>query len=53
VFQKTTIQYQVDEIKYIKIQSLLQKEKPNPNDIKNLIDQLIVGNFRRVNNIKV
>ena len=32
------IQYQVDEVKFIKIQSLIQKEKPPPNDIKKLFD---------------
>ena len=29
MFQRMNIQYQVDEVKFIKIQSLIQKEKPD------------------------
>ena len=46
------IQYQVDEVKFIKIQSLIQKEKPKPNDIKKLFDVLINDNFKRTNNVR-
>ena len=46
------IQYQVDEVKFIKIQSLIQKEKPNNNDIKKLFDDLLNDNFKRVNNVR-
>ena len=46
------IQYQVDEVKFIKIQSLIQKENPTPNDIKKLIDDLINDNFKRTNNVR-
>ena len=46
------IQYQVDEVKFIKIQSLIQKEKQTPNDIKKLLDDLINDNFKRTNNVR-
>ena len=46
------IQYQVDEVKFIKIQSLIQKEKPTTNDIKKLLDDLINDNFKRTNNVR-
>ena len=46
------IQYHVDEVKFIKIQSLIQKEKPTLNDIKKLFDDLINDNFKRTNNVK-
>ena len=52
MFQRMNIQYQVDEVKFIKIQSLIQKEKPTPNDIKKLIDDLINDNFKRTNNVR-
>ena len=52
MFQRMNIQYQVDEVKFIKIQSLIQKEKPTPNDIKKLFDDLINDNFKRTNNVK-
>ena len=52
MFQRMNIQYQVDEVKFIKIQSLIQKEKPTINDIKKLIDDLINDNFKRVNNVR-
>ena len=52
MFQRMNIQYQVDEVKFIKIQSLTQKEKPTPNDIKKLIDDLINDNFKRTNNVR-
>ena len=52
VFQKIRIQVEIDEIKYTKIQSLLQKEKVNPNDIKLMVEQMINNQFRRTNNIR-
>ena len=52
MFQRMNIQYQVDEVKFIKIQSLIQKEKPTPNDIKKLFDDLINDNFKRTNNVR-
>ena len=52
MFQRINIQYQVDEVKFIKIQSLIQKEKPTPNDIKKLFDDLINDNFKRTNNVR-
>ena len=52
MFQRMNIQYQVDEVKFIKIQSLIQREKPTPNDIKKLIDDLINDNFKRTNNVR-
>ena len=52
MFQRMNIQYQVDEVKFIKIQSLIQKEKPTPNDIKKLLDDLINDNFKRTNNVR-
>ena len=52
MFQRMNIQYQVDEVKFIKIQSLTQKEKPTINDIKKLIDDLINDNFKRTNNVR-
>ncbi len=52
MFQRIRLQVEIDEVKYTKIQSLLQKEKPSPSDMKKLVDNLIIGNFRRVNNIK-
>ena len=52
VFQKIRIQVEIDEIKYTKIQSLLQKEKVNPNDIKLMFEQMINNQFRRTNNIR-
>ena len=52
MFQRMNIQYQVDEVKFIKIQSLIQKEKPPPNDIKKLFDDLINDNFKRTNNVR-
>ena len=53
MFQKITIQVEIDEGKYTKIQSLLQKDKPTQPDIKLLIDKLLLDNFRRANNIKI
>lgn len=52
VFQKIRVQVEIDEIKYTKIQSLLQKEKVNPNDIKLMFEQMINNQFRRTNNIR-
>ena len=52
VFQKIRIQVEIEEIKYTKIQSLLQKEKVNPNDIKFMFEQMINNQFRRTNNIR-
>ena len=52
MFQRMNIQYQVDEVKFIKIQSLIQKENPTPNDIKKLFDDLINDNFKRTNNVR-
>ena len=52
MFQRMNIQYQVDEVKFIKIQSLIQKEKPTHNDIKKLFDDLINDNFKRTNNVR-
>ena len=52
VFQKIRVQVEIDEIKYTKIQSLLQKEKVNPNDIKLMVEQMINNQFRRTNNIR-
>ena len=43
---------QIDEVRYTQIQSLLQREKPTPNEIKVLVDNLIKDNFKRVNNIR-
>ena len=53
MFQRINVQVMIDEVKYTKIQSLLQKEKPSPNDIKLLIDKLLLDNFRRANNIRI
>ena len=47
------IQYQVDEVKFIKIQSLIQKEKPTPNYIMIFFDDLINYNFKRTNNVRI
>ena len=52
MFAKLSIQIQIDEVAYTKIQSLLQREKPTPNEIKVLVDNLIKDNFKRVNNIR-
>jgi len=53
MFQKIRIQVEIDEVKYTKIQSLLQKDKPTQPDIKLLIDKLLLDNFRRANNIRI
>ena len=53
MFQKIIIQVEIDEVKYTKIQSLLQKDKPSQLDIKLLIDKLLLDNFRRANNIRI
>ena len=45
MFAKLSIQIQIDEVAYTKIQSLLQREKPTPNEIKVLVDNLIKDNF--------
>ena len=52
MFAKLSIQIQIDEIAYTKIQSLLQREKPTPNEKKVLVDNLIKDNIKRVNNIR-
>ena len=41
MFQRMNVPIQIDEVRYTQIQSLLQKEKPNTNDIKKLFDDLI------------
>ena len=38
MFQRMNVPIQIDEVRYTQIQSLLQKEKPNTNDIKKLFD---------------
>ncbi len=53
MFQKIRIQVEIDEVKYTKIQSLLQKEKPTQPDIRLLYDKLLLDNFRRANNIRI
>ena len=52
MFQRMNIPIQIDEVRYTQIQSLLQKEKPNTNDIKKLFDDLLNDNFKRVNNVR-
>ena len=45
MFAKLSIQIQIDEVAYTKIQSLLQREKPN--EIK-AVDNLIKDNFKQL-----
>ena len=52
MFQRMNVPIQIDEVRYTQIQSLLQKEKPNTNDIKKLFDDLLNDNFKRVNNVR-
>ena len=52
MFQRMNVPIQIDEVRYTQIQSLLQKEKPNTNDIKKLFDDLINDNFKRTNNVR-
>ena len=47
MFQRMNVPIQIDEVRYTQIQSLLQKEKPNTNDIKKLFDDhCIIHNFQ-------
>ena len=52
MFQRMNVPIQIDEVRYTQIQSLLQKEKPNTNDIKKLFDDLLNDNIKRVNNVR-
>ena len=47
-----TFTIRVNDMTHARIQSLLQKENYNQTDINKLLDDLLLDQFKRINNIR-